>query len=146
MSDYINIYGQPIDIGAQEPSKSARKSSGLKKTADRDAATVSCGFVVRGHPPGEAAKAEIAWMALVDDHKSEPKKTKHPGPLALYLLKGRKRVAKPFELEQSAQLCAAMAGTPVAVKKFLQPTCGKNYGMATYAPSGVAALTMEKLV
>lgn len=109
MVEYVNINGDPVKTdGPASPKK--KKAAAFKKTEDREAATISRGFFVLGHPPGRADEVAITWQRLVDEHKAEPKKTKHPGPRELFMLKGRKKVvARPYELAESAELCVKLA-------------------------------------
>lgn len=121
---FVNANGERLDLaklaGKHKPAPKA--STAMKRVFDRASAKASDGFIVTGFSPEHLANAEIERAKLIEyvnasneaeRQKQNPKFQRVPDLWNedRYMLTAKpKRVrAKPYELAEAADVCAALA-------------------------------------
>lgn len=111
--NFVNVNGDPWEPKYTVPAPKAA-SSALKRTADRDSATVSDGFLVKGYPAGTPEKITNAYRDALKDHERKPKDFRHPGipddfTRRWYTKNKPQRIERKFFLASAAETCAELA-------------------------------------
>lgn len=95
-----------------EPKKRAA-STAVKRTYERDKATVSAGFVVLGYSAAQIESVGQMYAEAIKRSEAD-EKAKHPGTIDEYTTSWkrknkRKRIGRPYPLASSADVCAELA-------------------------------------
>jgi hypothetical protein len=101
---------QLISSAPKAPPKS---SMAPKRTTDRDAATVSGGFVVSGYPADFMASVHAEYARRIKAAEASVKE-RHPGTIDEFLVSWKRhnkprRIGRPYSLAQAADTCAELA-------------------------------------
>jgi len=113
----FNVGGRTVtadSILKSAPKPPPKVSTNLRRTHERDAATVSDGFLVLGYPAGTPESIEREYRNQLAAHERQPNDNKHPGMLDEFIRRWYsknkpKRIERKFVLASSAEVCAELA-------------------------------------